>query len=166
MTGKNKQIDPESAVTAFIYGDTIEMSNVLGGIPVMQKINKNEMVNRRTGEITKIHHIVSRADPKNFESLRSTFKRLRRLIGANFAGGYSELWVTLTYKDSPMTDPNRIYVDFKRMIRKLRKLVGKYIAYIIVIEPQRSGSLHAHVLLKTIDGSRLYIANEALRKAW
>lgn len=166
MTGKNKQIDPESAVTAFIYGDTIEMSNVLGGIPVMQKINKNEMVNRRTGEITKIHHIVSRADPKNFESLRSTFKRLRRLIGANFAGGYSELWVTLTYKDSPMTDPNRIYVDFKRMIRKLRKLVGKYIAYIIVIEPQGSGSLHAHVLLKTIDGSRLYIANEDLRKAW
>lgn len=161
-----KEIDSESPVTAHVYGDTIEMSNVLGGIPVMQKINKNEMVNRRTGEITKIHHIVSRADPKNFESLRSTFKRLRRLIGANFAGGYSELWVTLTYKDSPMTDPNRIYVDFKRMIRKLRKLVGKYIAYIIVIEPQRSGSLHAHVLLKTIDGSRLYIANEALRKAW
>lgn len=166
MTGKNKQIDPESAVTAFIYGDTIEMSNVLGGIPVMQKINKNEMVNRRTGEITKIHHIVSRADPKNYESLRQTFKRLRRLIGTNFKGGYSELWATLTYKDSPMVDPNRLYNDFKRMMRRLRRLVGKYLAYIVIIEPQSSGSLHAHLLLKTLDGSRLYIANKDLATAW
>lgn len=166
MTGKNKQIDPESAVTAFIYGDTIEMSNVLGGTPVMQKVSKDEMVNRITGELKEIHHVTSRADPKNYESLRRTFKRLKRLIGANFKGGYSELWATLTYKNSPMTDPNKLYSDFKRMMRRLRRLVGKYLAYIVVIEPQASGSMHAHLLLKTIDGSRLYIANADLRKAW
>lgn len=166
MTGKNKQIDPESAVTAFIYGDTIEMSNVLGGTPVMQKVSKDEMVNRITGELKEIHHVTSRADPKNYESLRRTFKRLKRLIGANFKGGYSELWATLTYKNSPMTDPNKLYSDFKRMMRRLRRLVGKYLAYIVVIEPQASGSMHAHLLLKTIDGSRLYIANADLRKTW
>lgn len=161
-----KEIDPESPVTAHVYGDTIELSTALGGIPVMQKLNKDEMVNRKTGEIKEVHHITSRADPKNYESLRSTFKRLKRLIGANFQGGYSELWCTLTYKNSPMTDPDRLYADFKRMMRRLRKIVGKYLAYIVVIEPQASGSLHAHLLLKTIDGTRLYIPNKELAQAW
>ena len=167
MTHKEKkQINSEAFVTAHVYGDTIEMTTSLGGTPVMQKLNRDEMVNRVTGEISQIHHITSRTDPKNYESLRSTFKRLKRLIGANFRGGRSELWCTLTYKDSPMKDPSRLYADFKRMIRKLRKLLGKYLAYIVVIEPQASGSLHAHLLLKTLDGSRLYIANSDLRKAW
>ncbi|WP_173005068.1 rolling circle replication-associated protein, partial [Lactobacillus helveticus] len=153
-------------MTAHIYGDTVELSTALGGTPVMQKVSKDEMVNRITGELKEIHHVTSRADPKNYESLRRTFKRLKRLIGANFKGGYSELWATLTYKNSPMTEPNKLYSDFKRMMRRLRRLVGKYLAYIVVIEPQASGSLHAHLLLNTIDGSRLYIANSDLRKAW
>lgn len=161
-----KQIDDESSVTAHVYGDTVEMSTALGGTPVMKKLNRDEMVNRQTGEITEIHHVTSRADPKNYESLRATFKRLKRLIGANFRGGRSELWCTLTYKDSPMKDPSRLYADFKRMMRRIRRLTGKYIAYIVVIEPQASGSLHAHLLLKTIDHSRLYIPNKQLAKAW
>lgn len=163
---EKKQINVEAFVTAHVYGDTIEMTTSLGGTPIMQKVSKDEMVNRVTGELKEIHHVTSRADPKNYESLRQTFKRLKRLIGANFKGGYSELWVTLTYKDSPMTDPNKLYSDFKRMIRRLRRLVGKYLAYIVIIEPQGSGSLHAHLLLKTLDGSRLYVANADLRKAW
>ena len=161
-----KEIDPESPVTAHTYGDTIELSTALGGTPVMQKVSRDKMVNRVTGEITEVHHITSRADPKNYESLRATFKRLKRLISANFAGGYSELWCTLTYKASPMTDPARLYADFKRMMRRIRRLTGKYIAYIVVIEPQASGSLHAHLLLKTIDGTRLYIPNKELAQAW
>lgn len=161
-----KQINDESPVTAHIYGDTIELSTALGGTPVMQKVSRDKMVNRVTGEITEVHHITSRADPKNYESLRATFKRLKRLIGANFQGGYSELWCTLTYKNSPMTDSKRLYADFKRMMRRLRKFVGKYLAYIVIIEPQASGSLHAHLLLKTLDRSRLYIPNEKLAEAW
>lgn len=166
MLKKKNTIDEEAPVTAHIYGDTIEMSNVLGGIPVMQKVSRDKMVNRVTGEITEIHHVTSRADPKNYRSLKDTFKRLKRLIGTNFLGGRSELWVTLTYRESPMKNPDRLYKDFKRMMRRLRKLIGKYLAYIVVIEPQASGSLHVHLLLKTIDGSRLYIANADLCKAW
>lgn len=166
MSKKKDAIDEEAPVTAHIYGDTIEMSTSLGGDPVMRKLNKDQMVNRITGELKEIHHVTSRADPKNYESLRQTFKRLKRLIGANFQGGYSELWCTLTYADSPMTDSKRLYADFKRMMRRLRRLVGKYLAYIVVIEPQASSSLHAHLLLKTIDDSRLYIANADLREAW
>lgn len=163
---KDEKISPESFVTAHVYGDTVEMSTSLGGIPVMQKVNKDEMVNIKTSEITEIHHIESRADPKNYESLRATFKRLKRLIGANFQGGHSELWLTLTYRDSPMTDSNRLYKDFKRFMRRLRNLTKKALAYIVVIEPQASGSLHAHVLMKTIDKSTLYIPNADVARAW
>lgn len=166
LAHKKKEIDPKSLVTAHAYGDTLELSTALGGTPVMTKISRDEMANRETGEITEIHHITSRADPKNYESLRATFKRLKRLIGANFRGGYSELWCTLTYRDSPMTDSKKLYADFKRFMRRLRTITGKKLAYIVIIEPQASGSLHAHLLLKTIDNSRLYIANKVLAAAW
>lgn len=166
MNDKKKYIDDRVPVTAHVYGDTVELSNSLGGMPIMQKISKDQMVNRQTGEVKDIHHVTSRADPKNYESLRATFKRLKRLIGANFQGGQSELWITLTYKDSPMTDSNRLYKDFKTFMKRLRKKIGKYLAYIVVIEPQASGSLHAHLLLKTLDKSRLYIENSVVAQLW
>lgn len=163
---KKEEIDPESPVTAHIYGDTVELSTSLGGTPVMKKINRDEMANRFTGEIKQIHHITNRADPKNYQSLRATFKRLKRLIGANFYGGRSELWLTLTYRNSPMTDSKKLYDDFKRFMRRLRRLTGKELAYLVVIEPQASGSLHAHLLLKTLDKSTLYISNVDVAEAW
>lgn len=166
MNDKKKYIDDGAPVTAHIYGDTVELSNSLGGMPIMQKISKDQMVNRQTGEVKDIHHVTSRADPKNYESLRATFKKLRRIIGANFKGGQSELWITLTYKDSPMKDSERLYKDFKIFMKRLRKETGKYLAYIVVIEPQRSGSLHAHLLLKTLDKSRLYIENSVVAQLW
>lgn len=165
----NKSIDDDHLVTAHLYGDTVEISTAVGGNPVMRRYDKDHMVNVKTGEIKKVHHITSRADPKNYESLRATFKKLKRLIGANFGDFLplrSQLWLTLTYRESPMTDGARLYDDFKRFMRKLRKITGKYLAYIVVIEPQASGSLHAHLLLKTLDGSRLYLPNSVVAKAW
>ncbi|WP_411163323.1 hypothetical protein [Lactobacillus johnsonii] len=163
---RTKKIDEESLVTAHVYGDTIEISTALGGIPVMKKLDKDRMLNIRTGEVVEVHHITSRADPKNYESLRSTFKRLKRLIGANFFGGRSELWVTLTYKHSPMTDPDKLYSDFKNYMARLRRKVNKKLIYIVVIEPQASGSLHAHCLMKTPDKSTLFVKNDEMRKIW
>lgn len=163
---EKKKIDPQIPVTAHIYGDTIEISTALGGTPIMRKISKDRMLNIRTGEVVEVHHIESRADPKNYQSLRATFKRLKRLIGTNFHGGKSELWLTLTYKDSPMTNSKRLYNDFKNFMAKLRRKTGKDLAYVVVIEPQASGSLHAHVLMKTLDKSKLYIENKIVAQAW
>lgn len=165
----NKSIDDDHLVTAHLYGDTVEISTAVGGNPVMRRYDKDHMFNVKTGEIKKVHHITSRADPKNYESLRATFKKLKRLIGANFGDFLplrSQLWLTLTYRESPMTDGKRLYSDFKKFIRRLRSITGKYLAYIVVIEPQASGSLHAHLLLKTLDGSRLYLSNAVVAKAW
>ncbi|PEG82431.1 hypothetical protein CP367_09025 [Lactobacillus sp. UMNPBX16] len=101
---EESKIAQNTLVTGYKYGDSIELSTSVGKKPVMKKVSKEKMVNRQTGEVKDIQHVTSRADPKNYESLRQTFKRLKRLIGANFCGGESELWITLTYRDSPMTD--------------------------------------------------------------
>lgn len=66
----NKSIDDDHLVTAHLYGDTVEISTAVGGNPVMRRYDKDHMVNVKTGEIKKVHHITSRADPKNYESLR------------------------------------------------------------------------------------------------
>lgn len=162
---KNKKM-VNKIVTAYKYGDSLELTSALGSSDlVMMKLNKDSMVNKVTGEIVDVHHITSRADPENYVSLRHTFKQLRRLIGTNFRGGKSELWITLTYK-TKMTDPQKLYSDFKQFIKRIRKLTKRYIAYIVIIEPQASGSFHAHLLLKTLDDSHLYISNKDCSEAW
>lgn len=170
-----KQISNGKKVVAYRYGNSLEVTYVDSGPPVMKKIDRDHMVNRLTGEVVEINHASGRNDVKNRDSLRKTFKRLKRLIGTNFHGGKSELWVTLTYrwadysetgKKEPMTDPKRLFHDFRLFMRKLKRKLGKYIAYIVVIEPQGSGSLHAHLLLKTLDHSRLYVSNCDMAKLW
>lgn len=166
MENMTRSIKDDQIVNAYKYGDTVEMTTSLGGKPVMKKINKDEMVNTVTGELKPIKHVENRAAPQNYDSLKATFRKLRRLIGANFEGGESELWLTLTYRDSPMTDSKRLYTDFKRFMRRLRKITGKKLGYIVVIEPQASGSLHAHLLLKTLDHTKLYISNNDVASSW
>lgn len=172
---KNKRIRENEFVTSYKYGHTIELSNVLGGNPIMKKIDKDRMVNTITGEIVEVEHAKNRADPKNKESLRQTFKRLRRLIGTNFTGGNNELWVTLTYsfddyfnsgKKEPMNDGKKLFEDFKYFIKKLRNYFGKYLGYIAVAEPQGNSAWHLHILLKTLDKTTLYIPNKVLADLW
>ena len=175
LVKNDEHIKADEWVTAHKYGNSLEISNVAGSTPVVLKFDRDHMVNTITGEIIDIQHATDRADPKNLESLRHTFKRLKRLIGANFKGGKSEIWVTLTYRwadysgrgnKEPMTDQKRLFHDFHLFMRRLRKQVGKYIAYIVAVEPQASGAFHCHVLMKTLDGSRLYVSNKDMSDCW
>lgn len=103
---------------------------------------------------------------ENTKSIRATMARLRRLIGANFSGGKSELWITLTYADW-MRDSRIVYRDFKVFMQKIRKQYSQMqLEYISVLEPQASGSWHLHVLLKSRSKSSLYIPNNVMQKLW
>ena len=88
------------------------------------------------------------------------------LINANFLGGKNQLFVTLTYKDSPMRDSDRLYNDFKAFIKRLRKKMGVYIAYLVVIEPTAKGGWHAHCLMKRLDGKTFYLKNAEMASLW
>lgn len=164
---KEKEINKKSYVNAVIAGDTIKFTTAFGSKePVVQKFSKDYMINTRTNELIKIKHAKTRTDPKNFRSLRKTFEKIRLLINANFNGGQNQLFVTLTYKDSPMKDTDKLYKDFKAFIKRLRKKVNAELAYLLVIEPTAKGGWHCHTLIKRLDKKNLYLPNRVISELW
>lgn len=152
----------DTQVKAYKYGDTVEMTTSHGkhNNPI-RKLNSDEFLDLRTGEIRLYNkQALNRSD--NIKAVKRTFVKLRRLIGNNFFGGSTELWVTLTYKEN-MTNPTTAYEDFRAFMKSLKR---KYpnILYISVIEPQGRGSWHYHVLLK--NDTPIFIKNESITAYW
>lgn len=131
----------------------------------IKKLDKDTYVHLATGEIMEFNHSQNRKE--NYNSLRQTFKKLSDLINNNFIGAPNEFHVTITYKDN-VTDPKRLYADFKRFMTRLkRKYKDKStIDYINVVEPQERGAWHCHLLLKFNDVPKLFVSNNMIRELW
>lgn len=83
-----------------------------------------------------------------------------RLCRSNFTTMNSK-FLTLTFRD-PMTDLALANKEFKRFMRNLQRNVGdKSIKYLAVIEFQKNGSIHYHVLL-----DMPYVKQDQLFKMW
>ncbi len=134
--------------------------------PSIKKISGDEYVLLKTGEIKKFENF-SKTRQENINSLRKTMKKLRYLINNNFVGAKNELFVTLTYKEN-MKDTERLYKDldafYKRFRYYYRDLTS--IDYITVIEPQKRGAWHCHILFKFNDLESIYIKNLDLANIW
>ncbi|MFZ2577965.1 MAG: replicative protein [Lactococcus hircilactis] len=165
--GKEKQIPqifPQEIVKAYYYGETLEMTTSNGlHTQTIQILPNHQYKILETGKIMNMNlQSENRAD--NLKTVQVTMRRLRRLITNNFFGGKSELWITLTYA-TLMRDSKQAYLDFKKFMRKLRQRY-KNLEYIVVIEPQASGSFHFHLLLKRTDSKQLQIPNSELSRIW
>ena len=174
MKNTKRPINEYDEVKAYFYGSTIELTNGVGPKEPKTKVIKgHRYVVLETGEIKNMNQ-ESEKRTDNLDSVRRTMKRLRRLIGANFVSNEinrkDQLWITLTYReDVNATDKNSpeiVYKDFKRFIRKLREKYNPTIEYIAVLEPQASGRWHLHVLMKTMNNSKLYIPNSDIENLW
>lgn len=174
MKNTKRPINEYDEVKAYFYGSTIELTNGVGPKEPRTKVIKgHKYVVLETGEIKNMNQ-ESEKRTDNLDSVRRTMKRLRRLIGANFVSNEinrkDQLWITLTYReDVNATDKNSpeiVYKDFKRFIRKLREKYNPTIEYIAVLEPQASGRWHLHVLMKTMNNSKLYIPNSDIENLW
>lgn len=174
MKNTKRPINEYDEVKAYFYGSTIELTNGVGPKEPRTKVIKgHRYVVLETGEIKNMNQ-ESEKRTDNLDSVRRTMKRLRRLIGANFVSNEinrkDQLWITLTYReDVNATDKNSpeiVYKDFKRFIRKLREKYNPTIEYIAVLEPQASGRWHLHVLMKTMNNSKLYIPNSNIENLW
>lgn len=174
MKNTKRPINEYDEVKAYFYGSTIELTNGVGPKEPRTKVIKgHRYVVLETGEIKNMNQ-ESEKRTDNLDSVRRTMKRLRRLIGANFVSNEinrkDQLWITLTYReDVNATDKNSpeiVYKDFKRFIRKLREIYNPTIEYIAVLEPQASGRWHLHVLMKTMNNSKLYIPNSDIENLW
>ena len=124
------------------------------------RVNKDNYVDKRTGEVKNFNHIESRAEDKN--SVRVSLTKLRDIINANITNPDYCRWVTLTYAEN-MTDDKRLYSDFKKFIMRMRS--RNYIFEYIVAMPQGRGAWHAHLLM-IFDKKAPFIPNNQLEEIW
>jgi hypothetical protein len=131
----------------------------------VKKLDKDRYViigGENAGEIRLYQH----TDTKQTDSLRKTFNNLRQLINTNFSVNDSELFLTFTYKEN-MQDAKTLMSDFDKFYKRLKyDQKDRELAYISIAEPQGRGAWHLHVLLKSVDGGKLYIDNRKMQDIW
>lgn len=64
-----------------------------------------------------------------------------------------------------MTDPCRLYADFKNFNARLKRHLKVKYEYIVAMEPQGRGAWHGHVVL-IFDSKAPYIANDVMASIW
>ena len=139
------ELEKNITVNAYYYGNVLEMTdtNPISKQSGIRPISKDEYIDLATGMTMKFNH-QNKQRIQSPENLRKTFRNLRRLIIANFNAG--DIWLTLTYRQDdgrPITDTKRVYRDFKAFWRRFVARYG-HCDYLIVLEPQASGSWHLH----------------------
>lgn len=145
---------------------TVSASTQMGRDARAVRWDKDHYIVIATGEVVDVAHSVSRAD--HMDSLRRSMSTLRGLINANFGSGApsaAQAWLTLTYREC-VRDTARVQVDFESFMRWLRARVRARVEYIAVIEPQRRGAWHLHVLLLRPDGEAFYVPQSEMLAAW
>ncbi|MEG0181774.1 MAG: hypothetical protein RR657_07770, partial [Peptostreptococcaceae bacterium] len=132
---------------------------------VIKKINNNEYIDLRTGEIKEFTKLENRACDLN--SVRQSLGKLRDLLNTNITDVRNCKWVTLTYKEN-MTDSKQLYEDFKNFNKRMRYFLSKQgykYEYIVAMEPQGRGAWHAHIVM-IFDTKAPYIDNEVMSDIW
>lgn len=127
----------------------------------IKKISDEKYIDLRTGEVKDCKKIDNRAG--NLNSVRQSLSRLRDLLNTNITDVTKCRWVTLTYAEN-MTDPKRLYEDFKKFNMRMRYKGYKY-EYIVCMEPQGRGAWHAHLVM-IFDDKAPYIDNKDMADTW
>ena len=95
---------------------------------------------------------------KRSDNINKSKINLRRLINANVTS--NDLFVTLTYAEN-MTDVNQAKHDFKMFVKAMKRK-GYLLKYVYVVEFQKRGAIHFHVILFDMK----YISNDELASVW
>lgn len=132
----------------------------------IKKLDKDYFVELATGEIREFKHTERRTD--NLMSVAQSLKHMREYINTNVVDPRKVLFITLTYAAN-MKDPELLYNDFRKFNMRLAYYVKKSklpnYEYIVAIEPQARGSLHAHLLL-IFQTKAPFIPSEDLATIW
>ena len=157
-------IDSSKITTVYRTGNIVELITPYYRNECLKKIRKlsrTHYVVLETGEVKEYKQSINKSN--NTQNVQRSLASLRRIINLNFTGDDSERFLTLTYA-TLMTDTSKLYKDFKSFISKLRKQYP--VEYIVVAEPQQSGSWHLHVLLKSMTIKRLHLPIKILSEMW
>ncbi len=143
--------------------EVVSIQSVSNGLNKIKKLSKTHYVVKDTGEV--LEYKLSENRGQNIAGLKESFRKIRDLINNNFTGQGNELHVTLTYAEN-MTDPKRLYDDFKNFWKRYKYKYGNNCDYISVVEPQGRGAWHCHVLIRHNDVDKLYIPSDEMSKLW
>lgn len=157
-------IDDNALVRVKQAGNITEImcsKNQVTNDPMIRKLNKDEYLNLRNGEIIEVDHTENRS--QDLKSVARSLAKLRDLINANVTDPSRCRWVTLTYAEN-MKDPNKLQKNFEKLAEKIRKKYGS-MEYINAAEPQGRGAWHLHCLFIFPDKAP-FIPNEDLAKMW
>lgn len=117
-----------------------------------------------TGEL-KLHEFNrSENRAQNKAGVAKSLAHGRDLLNTNITNVENCRWVTLTYAEN-MTDPKRLYDDFKKFNKRLRYRLGEKYEYIVAMEPQGRGAWHAHNVM-IFDHKAPFIPNAELAAVW
>lgn len=158
----------EATVTLTVSGNVLEVRHCLRLPPgiAIEKLNADQYVDKRTGEVKDFVHNSTRADDPI--SVKQSLKRLRDLINANLTDPQTALWVTLTYAEN-MTDSAKLYQDFRRFWQRFKYYLDKnklpHAEYIAAAEPQGRGAWHLHCLF-LFSKTAPYIPNAEIARIW
>ena len=134
-------------------------------IPI-KKLDKDYYLELATGEIREFKHADRRTD--NLTSVAQSLKCLREYINTNVTDPHKALFITLTYAAN-MQDSETLYNDFRKFNMRLSYYLRKNrlpsYEYIVAIEPQARGSLHAHLIL-IFQVKAPFISHEKLATLW
>lgn len=154
---------PSATVKCTTYGNYIDITTISGvkkNANVI-KLNKNEYVVVKTGEVRKYNT----SDEKKMDNVRRAKRELQRTLIENFSAQPCEAMITLTYKEN-MQDKEKLSYDWKILSKWIKRYIGSEIAYIAVIELQKRGAYHLHVPIKRVDGYKLIIPQAELQAHW
>lgn len=161
--GQAKLPDMNAVSKVFITGHIIEVETIdkpPKNLNRYRKLNKYQYVDTVSGEL-----LDYKPDKRSkSSSIKPTFDRLRRIINANFTGNPSEVHIVLTYQEF-MSDTKQMYLDFKRFWQRFSYRYPNC-RYIVVTEPQESGSWHFHLLVKSTDKSFFFVPHSKLTDLW
>ncbi|PBG20171.1 hypothetical protein BGU81_22895 [Clostridioides difficile] len=133
---------------------------------VIKKINANEYIDTRTGEIKEFNHISDRSQLKS--EVRASLRRLRDYLNTNITNVSHCKWITLTYAEN-MTDTKRLYDDFVKFNKRLKYYINKEFnltyEYIVAMEPQGRGARQWHVAMKFATEAP-FISNYKMSGKW
>jgi len=143
--------------------EVVSIQSATNGLNKIHKLSKTHYVFKDTGEIKE--YKLSKNRGQNIAGLKKSFRKIRDLINNNFSGRGNEIHVTLTYAEN-MTDPKRLYSDFKKFWKRYQYKYGNNCDYISVVEPQGRGAWHCHVLIRHNDVDKLYIPSDEMARLW
>ena len=110
----------------------------------LRRINKNEYVDERTGEIKE--YAIS--EIKSEKTIKRSMKNIEKILCNNFNGSSNERFITLTTA-VPTTDIQEMKKLMKNFLKTLKRHFGKDIKYAYTLEMQQTReSWHVHMMIK------------------